>query len=233
MSRVFTPAALVGAAAILLAPTPPAVASTRTFSTGVVVVSDSGGQGVIAADLLEAAGIGVPVLDPSTQAALRRFVPWHAGVANPVDLAGAGEADLANYARAVVAVAADPATSAVLLTGYFGKYGVDSQELAAREGEVADELVAVAAERSVLIHSMAATGPTADRLRRAGLPVFDTIEAATSALAGARIRRRIWPCVRNQPTVPQRHRASHRVGPRITRRCGRLWRAVVSDSRRR
>lgn len=185
MSRVFTPAALVGAAAVLLAPTAPVVASTRTFPTGVAVVSDSGGQGVIAADLLESVGIAVPLLDPSTQAVLHRFIPLHAGVANPVDLAGSGEADLANYARAVVAVAADPATSTVLLTGYFGKYGVDSQELSAREGEVADALVAVAAGCSVLIHSMAATGPTAARLRRAGLPVFDTIEQATSALAGA------------------------------------------------
>lgn len=183
MTRVLTPAALVGAAAVLLAPTRP-----RLTDQGIAVVSDSGGQGVIAADLLEAVGIALPVLAEETQSRLHEFVPRHAGAANPVDLAGSGERDLVNYARAVERAAADPGVGAVLLSGYFGSYCVDSPDLAAPEAVVADAVLATAAGTSVVVHSMAPDSATAGRLRAGGVPVFATVESAVAALAGARTR---------------------------------------------
>ncbi|MEI7778201.1 MAG: acetate--CoA ligase family protein [Actinomycetes bacterium] len=183
MTRVLTPAALVGAAAVLLG-----APSAYAGNARVGVVSDSGGQGVIAADLLESIGLELPQLSIATQAALHRIVPAHAGVANPVDLAGAGEAELANYAAAVELVAADASIDAVILSGYFGRYCIDTPDLCEREAQVAARLIEIASRRCVIVHSMADGGATADLLRGNGVPVFTTIEAAVAALGGASAR---------------------------------------------
>ena len=58
----------------------------------VAVLTDGGGHGVIACDVAEAAGLDVPALSAATQARLRDEAV-SPQVANPVDLAGAGEMD--------------------------------------------------------------------------------------------------------------------------------------------
>ncbi len=181
MTRVFTPAALVGAAAILLG-----APLDYPGNAHVALVSDSGGQGVIAADLLELAGLKLPELSIDTQSNLHRFIPSHAGVANPVDLAGAGETELANYATAVDLVAADESIDVVILSGYFGRYCIDTPDLTEREAAVAVRLAEVAARCCVIVHSMADGGATTELLRKNGVAVFTTIEAAVTALVGGK-----------------------------------------------
>ena len=88
----------------------------------VAVLTDGGGHGVIACDVAEAAGLDVPALSAATQARLRDALWSQSQVANPVDLAGAGEMDPDSYARAYAVLQACDEVDAVLMTGYFGGY---------------------------------------------------------------------------------------------------------------
>ncbi|MEU8827517.1 acetate--CoA ligase family protein [Streptomyces sp. NPDC048636] len=178
--RVPTPTALVDVAAHLLSaslPTGPRVA----------IVSDSGGQGALAADRATRQGLTVPELSGPLTTELARRLPDGAATANPVDLAGGGERDLTSYRDVVAALLGSGDVDSVLLTGYFGTYGLDSPPLAAAEARVAREVGELARQygRPLIVHSMGAHSDTAAELRAAGVPVYATIDAATSALAGA------------------------------------------------
>jgi acyl-CoA synthetase (NDP forming) len=166
--RVTTPAALVDLAAVL---------SSGAPSGGRVgVISDSGGQGAIAADLVVAAGLTVPALSAVDG------LPVGASRRNPVDLAGAGERDLMNYARAVEVLVRGGEVDAVVLSGYFGSYGSDTPSLAAAEVAVASRICALARETPVVVHSMCSDSAAVRALRAGGVPVQLTIERAVAAL---------------------------------------------------
>jgi acyl-CoA synthetase (NDP forming) len=163
--RVRTPLAAAGLAHIL--------SNMEVTGDRVAIVTDSGGQGALAADLATDLGLRVPPLSlPSLG------LPARGSARNPVDLAGLGEQDLGSYGRIVRAVAASVDT--VLLTGYFGCYGVDTPSLADREAEVAASFPA-----NVVVHSMATGGPAVELLRRRGIPVFRDVGSALAALKGA------------------------------------------------
>ncbi|MEO3858845.1 acetate--CoA ligase family protein [Acrocarpospora sp. B8E8] len=168
--RVHTPAQAVNAAQICLAGLP-------SRKPRLAVVADSGGQGALAAEFAERAGLEVPALSPETIEVLAKMLPADAGLANPIDLAGAGEADLGIYPRVAHAVAAD--VDVVLLTGYFGAYAADSPALRDIEETAARDLP----WGRCLVHTMRTDGPTTDILRRGGFPVFDTIDDPINALA--------------------------------------------------
>lgn len=162
--RVATPAALVDLAAVLCSGVP------RGRRVG--IISDSGGQGAIAADLACAAGLLVPVVSE---------------VSNPMDLAGAGEQDLENYARAVSAFARGGEVDTVVLSGYFGSYGEDTPSLESAEVAVASQICLLARETgvSVVVHSMRVESAAVRALRAGGVPVQHTIERAVAALGDA------------------------------------------------
>jgi acetate---CoA ligase (ADP-forming) len=63
-----------------------AKAKAPTRGRGVGILSTSGGAAVICADKAEAHGIPLPLLEPSTDRALREVVPDFGSVANPADL---------------------------------------------------------------------------------------------------------------------------------------------------
>jgi acyl-CoA synthetase (NDP forming) len=160
----------------------------------VAIVGDSGGQGAIAADALAREGLIVPTLPDAVTSELAALLPSGAAVTNPVDLAGAGERDLASYARALDAVAASDNVDAVLLTGYFGSYGRHAPALVAAEIEVAGRIGAIQAARElpVVVHSMAPESRAAQALVEHGVPVYGTVDAAARALGG-------WAELANRP----------------------------------
>ncbi|MGI5500690.1 acetate--CoA ligase family protein [Lentzea sp. CA-135723] len=171
--RVTTPAALVDLASVL--------ASGVPGGGRVGVISDSGGQGAIAADLAVAAGLAVP------QLSVVDGLPAGASVRNPIDLAGAGEQDLANYARAVEVLARGGEIDTVVLSGYFGSYGEDTPSLESAEVTIASRICSVARETGVpvVVHSMRADSAAVRALRAGGVPVQHTIERAMAALGNA------------------------------------------------
>ncbi|BBY28079.1 acetate--CoA ligase family protein [Mycolicibacterium sediminis] len=176
--RVDTPSDVVDVARTLLA-----VPTLRGRRVG--IVGDSGGQSAIAADVAAAAGLTVPPFPVALTADLEAALPAGAACGNPVDLAGAGERDLQNYATFVERVIVDGVVDAVVMTGYFGCYGEDTPSLADTELSVAERLGAVARDTGVpvLVHTMAPESATARVLEQHGVPSFDRIESAMRALA--------------------------------------------------
>jgi len=150
----------------------------------VAIVSDSGGQGAIAADTFARHGLEVPRLSDPTRGALADLLPAAAAVANPVDLAGAGEQDLSTYARVVDVLAASGEVDAVVLSGYFGCYGADTPELVERELEVVGALAGVVAahDRPVVVHSMSHDSVAVRSMREQAVPTMHTIDAVARSL---------------------------------------------------
>ncbi|WP_427917363.1 acetate--CoA ligase family protein [Streptomyces sp. cg40] len=175
--RVASPRELVDLARVLDATAPPC-------GRRVAIISDSGGQGGIAADLAAHRGLHAPVFTDRLQTGLRALLPAAAAVSNPVDLAGAGEADLQVYARVVELVAASGEVDSIVLSGYLGCYGEDSPSLLDAESAVIDRLGSRTdtAHVPLVVHSMSAASHAVTRLREHRVPVFDTVDAALGAL---------------------------------------------------
>src|SRR5207244_2101575 len=72
-----------------------------------------------------------------------------------------------------------------LLSGYFGGYGSEVEELGALEVETAVRLAAAAAERRrpLVVHTLYPDSPAAGALRSHGVLVYAHIERAVAALA--------------------------------------------------
>ena len=175
--RVRTPAELVQVASYLDRRPPPA-------GPRVAIITDSGGQGGIAADEAARLGLELPELSRGLQDRLRRHLSRSASTRNPIDLAGSGEADLAVYAELPRLLAESGEVDAVVLSGYFCSYGHDTPQLLESERAVADRLAAVEGV-PVLVHAMAPDSRIAHHLLDAGVPVSGRIEDSLFATAAA------------------------------------------------
>ena len=151
----------------------------------VVVLTDGGGHGALGSDLAEAAGLAVPEFDARLTAALRTELPPSASAHNPVDLAGAGERDIATFAHVLATALGSTQVDGALVTGYFGGYGEYGPALA--EAEVATARTMAEHMRShrkpVAVHTMYPDSPAAKVLTEHGVPVFHAIEDAVRTLA--------------------------------------------------
>ena len=79
----------------------------------VVVITNAGGPGIMAADAVELEGMKMEPLTPSVAEAVRAKLPPAASVANPVDVLG--DAEPGRYAMALEAVLADERADAVVV----------------------------------------------------------------------------------------------------------------------
>ncbi|MFJ6418538.1 acetate--CoA ligase family protein [Paeniglutamicibacter sp. NPDC091659] len=151
------------------------------------LISDSGGQGGIAADVAARAGLHCQVFSDALQRRLAAILPAGAAVSNPVDLAGAGEANLHVYADLVGVLKDSGEVDSVVLSGYFGRYGEDTAALEELELEVSDRLAALAEGRdfSLVVHSMSESSSVVRRLWERGIPCYPVIEFALQTLASA------------------------------------------------
>lgn len=174
--RVRTPGELVDVCSVL-------VAGATTSGARTAVLADGGGHGIVASDVLEAAGFELPVLGTALQAKLAESLPTHASVGNPVDMAG-GEKDLQNFASLVEDLSGSGEVNSVLLTGYFGAYGSESAQREEDELDICTRIGRARADSDVpvVVHSMDASSTAAAKLRSVGVPVFGRIENAVSAL---------------------------------------------------
>jgi acyl-CoA synthetase (NDP forming) len=113
------------------------------------------------------------------------MLPAAAAVANPVDLAGAGEQDLDSYSRVVDLLLGSGEVDGVVLSGYFGTYGSDTPELQDRELEVIDKLAGSVREhrRPVVVHTMTHDSLSAQTLRANAVPALLTIDAVARSLS--------------------------------------------------
>ena len=151
------------------------------------VLSDSGGQGAIAADTAESWGLNVTELTPAMRDRAAGILTDADHIDNPIDLDGAGEKNLDVYADLAEVLLTDADIDAVVLSGYFGCYGEDVPDLIDRELAVVDRLGGLVAEakKPVIVHSMSASSPAVARLWALGIPAYTSIEAAMRVLARA------------------------------------------------
>ncbi len=153
----------------------------------IAIISDSGGQGAIAADMAEQHGLRVEVLDPGTRARVEHHLPAAGHIDNPIDLDGAGEADLSVYAALVGELLADETIDAVVLSGYFGCYGEDIPDLVEAELAEVEKLGRAVAEarKPLVVHSMSADSRAVAALWERNIPSYTSIDASMRVLARA------------------------------------------------
>jgi len=178
IERVRTPRELVDTAHALLRC--PAARGRR-----IAVLADGGGHGSIAAMVSADAGLELPRLAPGTAESLRAQLPGAAGVSNPVDLAGGAEQDVHAFDRITRELLGSGEVDGLLVTGYFGGYAEYGPRVATEELRAAELIgeAMTATDRPVVVHTMYPSGPAAEALRSAGVPVYESVEQAAAALA--------------------------------------------------
>lgn len=151
--------------------------------TGVAVLSSSGGAGALAADLATAASLPLATLADPTRERLAQHLPAFASTRNPVDVtAQLFTGDSVALGEVCTALADDPGVGAVVV--------VLSLVLDPAAEELAHRFVAITEKLDVplVVVYLAAHDRTMrarDVLGAAGLPVFDSVGRAMSALAAA------------------------------------------------
>ncbi|MEV6320708.1 acetate--CoA ligase family protein [Nocardia sp. NPDC051787] len=175
-----------------------ALATCRPIEPGrkVVILSDGGGHATLAADALAARGIELARLTAQTQRELRILLGDAAAVGNPVDVAGATDADPRVFAAAAEVLMRDPHVGLVLIIGLYGGYHLRFDPgLRELEDATADRLLGLAAEHGLplLIQSCYAGADIAnhDRLRAGGVPVLASIDHAVRVVAALDRRGRV------------------------------------------
>lgn len=155
---------------------------------GVAVLSDGGGHATLAADAL--ADAGVPLAEPAveTRNQLAELLGPAAAVANPVDVAGATDADPGRFADAARLLLADPAVGLVLVVGLYGGYHLRfDPRLEAAEDATSQKLVELSAAygKPVLVQSLYTPHAPAnhDVLRAGRVPVVASIDHAVRAVS--------------------------------------------------
>ena len=191
---VSTPAEMIDLAQALLQP-------RRLAGRRIAVLGDGGGHGAIACDVAAGMGLELPVLSDGLQAKLAAMLPTMSSVRNPIDLAGAGEADFLSYSRVARGLLEADELDGVLMTGYFGGYSQYSEEFAETETEVGHLIARAAAEtgKPLVAQSMYADDRPNVALRDGGVPVYWTIEAAAASLAALEQ----LPAVTGPPALPE------------------------------
>jgi len=154
----------------------------------IAIIADGGGQATIAADRLAEAGLELAPLADATRARLAAILVPQASLANPVDVAGASDANPLVLAECMDIVAADDSVDAVMLVGMFGGYGLRfAEHLLGQEMRAAESMIELARRcaKPVVVHSLYAPvkPPPLRRLHQAGLPVYASIEHAVRVLA--------------------------------------------------
>jgi acetyltransferase len=144
----------------------------------VLLLSNSGGPGVLAADRCAELGLELPELPSALAARLRAAHPPEAVVANPLDLlADAREERFGATLEAVLALAPE-AFDAILMI-HVVPFMVDPDAVVARLAETARHA------RLPILHSMMGTleGKVAwmARMEEAGVPMFDDVEDMAEA----------------------------------------------------
>ncbi|WP_148570842.1 acetate--CoA ligase family protein [Nocardioides caldifontis] len=158
----------------------------RCAGPRVAVLTDGGGHGAVAADALAQAGLSTPALAGPVTEQLEAALWRQATVTNPVDLAGAGEQDVAAYARGVEALLGSDQVDAVLMTGFFGGYATEVEGLHGAELATAQRIVdAVSSQgKPVVVQTIYPDGPAGQVLRAGGVPVHRDVDRACAVLAG-------------------------------------------------
>ena len=152
------------------------------------ILADGGGHATIAVDFLSDFGIKIPSLRTRTLNSLRKVLPGSTLLSNPLDLAGAADANPGVFADCARRLLQDPEVGSLLVVGLFGGYSIRfseklrfvEEDAAHRMGKLVREL-----KKPIVVHSLYnhARPHALDLLRYYGIPVFDSLEVASRCVA--------------------------------------------------
>ncbi|WP_447743232.1 acetate--CoA ligase family protein [Variovorax boronicumulans] len=184
----------------------------RSAGKRVAIITISGALGAILADKFIGQGLDVPTLPQPLQDQLRAGIPDYGMVSNPVDVTGNVVNDPGFVRTAMEALAVSDAIDAIVV--YAPGYMLD---------RMADDLCAVAEKHPRLIVAIdTGAAKTREQLRAGGVPVFEDIGVAVSALSPfllwqERRKHNPWLQVRSQP-APARATLAGRADEHTTKR---------------
>jgi acetyltransferase len=189
---------------------------------GIAILSDGGGQGTLAVDALSDLGVPIAVLGDDTRGGLQDLLGDAAAVDNPVDLAGASDANPEVFGAALEIIARDRGVGGVLLVGLFGGYGIRfAEELTVAEERAAERMAEAMREegKPLVVHSMYAShkGAPLERLGAHRVPVIESLDVACRCIGEAWRRGRV---LARPAWMPGGDPES--VAPRAGRRLGSL-----------
>ena len=154
----------------------------------IAVLADGGGQATIASDRISEAGMELADLSETTRDALRDILFPQASLVNPIDVAGSTDANPGLLVNCMELLSNDDNVDMVFLVGMFGGYAIRfAKELQQEELSCANAIANLASmtDKPLVIYSLYAHVKPAplERLRKADLPVYDSIEHAVKIMA--------------------------------------------------
>ncbi|WP_297490436.1 CoA-binding protein [Thermococcus sp.] len=146
----------------------------------VVVITNSGGPGVLAADKLEELGLEMAGLSVETVEKLRSFLPPQCSVKNPIDLIA--DADYTRYRRTIETVCRDDNVDAILV--------ICVPPIFVPSGEVARAVIEADCGKPIVVNFMAGelVRDGLELLEKDGIKNFPTPERAARALLWLSLR---------------------------------------------
>jgi len=185
----------------------------------VLIITNAGGPGTMAADAVEKSGMQVARLARNTASALRQKLPFAASIGNPVDVLG--DADPARYVAALDAAQDDAEVDAILV--------ILTPQAMTKPAETARAIAkSLRGNKPVLVSFMGGQSvlPGRDELAAAGLPDYPSPERAVAALK-AMFEYGAW---RHRPArVVTRFRVNRRRVERIITRRLRSGRLQIGE----
>lgn len=155
---------------------------------GVAVLSDGGGHATLTADALADRDVPLANLAAATRERLAELLGPAAAVANPIDVAGATDADPRPFVDAARLLLSDPAVGLVLVVGMYGGYHLRfDPQLKAAEEATSNRLAELSHEfgKPMIVHSLFARDMPGshDILRASGITVLASIDHAVRAVS--------------------------------------------------
>jgi acetyltransferase len=141
----------------------------------VLIITNSGGSGTMAADAVEKSGLSVTRLSDSLAARLRAELPPAAFIDNPIDISA--DAEPRHYAAAIDSAVADGSIDAILVVlapQYMTQPAATVRAIVAHLDETTPVLASFLGGSDVM--------PSRKELAAAGLPFYDSPERAVGAL---------------------------------------------------
>lgn len=185
----------------------------------VLIITNAGGPGTMAADAVENAGMQVAILDRNTSAALRQKLPREASISNPVDVLG--DADPERYASAIGAAQKDDSVDCILI--------ILTPQAMTKPAETAMAIAEmVDGSKPVVASFMGGRDVEVGReqLSNAGIPSYDSPERAISAL---RCMSQYAAWKKRPARMVTRFRVNRRRVERIISRKQRIGRIQLSE----
>lgn len=153
----------------------------------IAILSDGGGHAALAADSLSEHNLAIPNLSDGTKAKLKALFNGEQSIENPLDLAGASDANPEIFAACSEVLLDDPEIDALLIVGLFGGYHIRfSESLYEAEERGAKRLAELfrRVRKPVIVHSLYANHPSKplDILHEGGIPVHESIDISAKCL---------------------------------------------------